>query len=84
MNWDVIKVKVTGDHKFHVLFQDGLAGEVVFSPESLFGVFEPLKDQNFFELVRVVNGTVSWPDDIDLAPDAMHEEIKKSGVWILV
>jgi len=24
---------------------------------------------------------VEWPGEIDLAPDAMYEEVKKNGVW---
>jgi hypothetical protein len=29
------------------------------------------------------HGFVEWPGDIDLAPDAMYDEIKALGVWIL-
>jgi hypothetical protein len=28
-------------------------------------------------------GAVSWPGDLDLAPDAMHAAIKEHGTWIL-
>jgi hypothetical protein len=28
-------------------------------------------------------GVVTWPGEIDLAPDAMHDAVKKSGRWIL-
>jgi hypothetical protein len=28
-------------------------------------------------------GSVSWPGDIDLAPDAMYREIKSTGEWVL-
>jgi hypothetical protein len=36
-----------------------------------------------FAQVRVEYGAVTWPGDIDLAPDAMHDELKDHGVWIL-
>jgi len=26
---------------------------------------------------------VEWPGEIDLAPDAMHEEILANGTWVL-
>jgi len=26
---------------------------------------------------------VTWPGEIDLAPDAMYREIKKAGKWVL-
>jgi hypothetical protein len=29
------------------------------------------------------SGAVAWPGDIDLAPDAMYEEIKAKGEWLL-
>ena len=28
-------------------------------------------------------GTVTWSDNLDLAPDAMHREIKEHGRWIV-
>jgi hypothetical protein len=33
--------------------------------------------------VRFEDGAVTWPGDIDLAPDAMYREIKRSGEWVL-
>jgi hypothetical protein len=31
----------------------------------------------------VTHGAVTWPGEIDLAPDAMYAEIKRGGHWIL-
>jgi hypothetical protein len=36
------------------------------------GVFENLRDREFFNRVRALDGAVCWPGDIDLAPDAMY------------
>jgi hypothetical protein len=33
--------------------------------------------------VRVVDGVVTWPGELDLAPDAMHLAIKDGGEWVL-
>ena len=30
---------------------------------------------DFFERAFIDNGAVSWPGDIDLAPDAMHADV---------
>ena len=49
----------------------------------LYGVFEKLKDPAFFNRIQVTDGFVSWPDELDLAPDAMYDEIKLHGEWIL-
>ncbi|RPI04004.1 MAG: DUF2442 domain-containing protein, partial [Zetaproteobacteria bacterium] len=36
-----------------------------------------------FSQVFVAHGAVTWPGEIDLAPDAMYAEIKKLGRWVL-
>jgi hypothetical protein len=28
-----------------------------------------------------MSGAVMWPGEIDLAPDAMYDEIRKEGRW---
>jgi hypothetical protein len=65
---------------------DGLDGFVdlralVWSSEA--GVFETLRDPAVFSGVGVVRGAVTWPNGLDLAPDAMHDEIMSSGEWVL-
>lgn len=47
-------------------------------------VFAQLADPALFAQVFVEHGAVTWPGEIDLAPDAMHTEIKKTGKWVLV
>jgi len=42
-----------------------------------------LRDRALFAKACVEYGVVVWPGDIDLAPDAMYDEIKKKGRWIL-
>ena len=62
---------------------DGLTGVVCFEDSHLTGVFEPLKNPDFFARVGCANGFVEWPEEIDLAPDAMHDALKQSGAWVL-
>ncbi|MDH5642482.1 MAG: DUF2442 domain-containing protein [Nitrospira sp.] len=83
MYWDVVEVKQIEALGLFVRFMDGLTGEVRFKPEHLNGVFEPLKDPAYFKQVYVDHGAVAWPGQIDLAPDAMYQEIKAKGVWVL-
>ncbi len=80
---DVIDVRITGEAEFHVTFADGLTGRVRLLPSHLYGVFERLKEPDFFRRICVTEGFVSWPDEIDLAPDAMYAAIKRDGEWIL-
>lgn len=83
MYWDVVFVKPENDFTLHVKFADGLEGTVRFMSSRLTGVFAPLKDKSYFQKVHIDHGVVTWSDEIDLAPDAMHEAIKKNGEWVL-
>jgi hypothetical protein len=83
MYWDVVEVKPEKYLMLSVRFQDGLKGTVKFLPSRLRGVFTALKDPSFFEKVFVDDGVVTWPGELDLAPDAMHEAIKEQGEWVL-
>jgi len=83
MDWDVTEVKVAGDYALWVRFQDGIEGEVRFLPTFFRGVFTPLQDPTQFDRVTAVDGVVTWPGELDLAPDAMHREIKARGKWVV-
>ena len=83
MNWDVVSVKPISSLVLAVLFADGTEGKVRFESSHLTGVFAALKVPEFFEQVRVETGAVTWPGEIDLAPDAMYREIKRAGEWVL-
>ena len=84
--WRVLSVEPLATHRLKVRFVDGTAGhvdmgELVASPEA--GVFKALRDPDIFAGVYLAYGAVTWPGDIDLAPDAMHDEIKAHGKWVL-
>jgi hypothetical protein len=76
--WRVTKATTRPGFQLHVEFVDGTAGGV--EMERLIaaqnaGVFVSLRDPKIFESVRVENGAVSWPGEIDLAPDAMYAQM---------
>ena len=83
MYWDVISVQPEHHLMLNVKFSDGLQGTVRFKPTHLTGVFESLNNEEYFNKVFLDHGVVTWPGELDLAPDAMHREIKKNGCWIL-
>ena len=83
---DVAAVEVLSGYRLSVRFYDGVSGEVdlsrrVAGPDA--GVFAALADPERFARVGVQYGAVWWPDEIDLAPDVMYEQLKKHGVWRL-
>jgi hypothetical protein len=65
MDWDVVNVQVTGAHTRFVRFRDGVQGEMQFKPSFFQGVFSRLADQKAFEDVRLVDGVVTWLDELD-------------------
>ncbi|MHB1301403.1 MAG: DUF2442 domain-containing protein [Burkholderiales bacterium] len=82
--WRVTEVSVVGDYAVRVRFTDGLEGVVRFLPGFFRGVFEHLSDPAKFRQVTVAGGAVTWPGELDLAPDAMHEEIRqRGGEWVV-
>jgi len=72
-----------GELTLQVEFADGIKGIVKFLPSHLTGVFEPLKDSGFFAQAHVEHGAVTWPSELDLAPDAMYDVLKNQGEWVL-
>lgn len=83
MHWDVIEARVIEPGRFHVKFADGLQGQVKFGPSAYRGVFEKLRDPAEFNKLYVNDYFVTWPGELDLAPDAMYAHIKASGEWLL-
>lgn len=80
---DVVEVRVIRHGCLNVRFADGTTGTVDIADAHLTGVFSRLRDPAAFAQVRVTDGFVSWPGEIDLAPDAMYAAIRRDGVWRL-
>lgn len=79
----VLQVFCHDNYKMDVRFDDGVCGSVDMSAKAFRGVFAPLQDPAFFKRATIVDGVVTWPNDADLAPDAMYAEIRQHGVWRL-
>jgi hypothetical protein len=83
LNWDVVEASVTGEYSLSVSFRDGVRGTVQFRPSFFRGVFASLREHSQFKEVQVVDGVVTWPGELDLAPDAMYRAIKEHGELVL-
>ena len=82
--WRVVHVSPLPGYRLHVRFTDGTEGEVDASGMILGarpGVFERLRDEAQFNAVYVDQGAVTWPGELDLAPDAMYDEIRARVRW---
>ena len=83
---DVRDVIPLPGYRLAVRFHDGTSGIVdmsalIVGPNA--GVFARLRDPAMFARVHVLYGVVTWPGEIDLAPDAMHEALASRGEWVL-
>lgn len=84
--WRLAKVRPISNYRLEVEFIDGTSGLVdmknfIASDEA--GVFSILKNINLFNQVYLNYGVATWPGEIDLAPDAMYTQVKKTGIWIV-
>ena len=84
--WRVTAVAALPGFRLQVEFTDGLKGLVdlsglVHSPKA--GVFAALADPLLFAQVQLDYGAVTWPGELDLAPDAMYAAIQEHKVWAL-
>jgi hypothetical protein len=83
---DVAEVRALEGFRLFVRFFDGTQGFVEMIERvhrANAGVFCSLADPAAFADVSVVFGAVTWANGVDLAPDAMHDEIERNGEWVL-
>jgi hypothetical protein len=77
---DVTDVEVIGEYRLRLTFADGTVGDVDFAERDWRGVFEPLRDPQYFARVTVdaEAGTIAWPDGLDMAPEPLYAEARRS------
>ena len=81
--WRVVDMHLKGGQAMHVRFRDGVEGQVSFGPAFFRGVFAHLTDPRLFAEAAVEMGAVTWPGELDLAPDRMHDDIVREGHCLL-
>jgi hypothetical protein len=74
MYWDVVEVIPGSHYCLFVRFKDGLTGRVRLQEDEMRGLLAPLRDVRFVAQVYIDSGTVAWPGNIDLTPDAMYAQ----------
>jgi hypothetical protein len=81
--WRIREFHILSDRTLRVRFQDDLAGTVDLSAlidGDRPGIFASLRKPELFQQAYLDNGVITWPGDLDLAPDAMHEQIAQNGI----
>lgn len=78
----ITAVEHLGDHRLRLTFNDGLVRDLNFAPVlDLGGVFDPLHDPAYFATASVdpTNGTICWPNGVDLDPDVLHGDAEPAS-----
>ena len=74
----VIRARYVGGFRIHLTFNDELQGTVDLASWLEGPIFEPLKDQDYFQRFFLDGGTVVWPNGADIAPETLHEAVRRS------
>lgn len=71
----ITNASTCGPFRLRLTFNDGVEKVVDLKDELTGPIFQPLRDQTFFDQVVLdrVCGTVTWPNGADFAPEALHE-----------
>ena len=69
---EVCEVKTYPDYKLGIVFDNGESRIFDMKPYLHYTVFRRLENTAFFSLARVDYGTVTWPDEIDIAPETLY------------
>jgi hypothetical protein len=76
MNPRVVTVEALSEHKLSLTFSNGEKRIFDVAPYLTKGIFSILADSAIFSAVKVFNGSVLWPGDLDFCPDTLYEQSK--------
>ena len=78
---DLVEARPLDGYRVHLRFADGLAAAVDLSYLLEYGgVFEPLRDIDFFRKLRIdeFGVTIEWPNEADIAPETLYDHVQRA------
>ena len=69
----VIRAEYRSEYRINLTFDGGLENTVDFAAWLDSPLFEPMKDQGYFQRFFLEGGTVTWPNGADMAPETLHQ-----------
>lgn len=76
-NVHAVEAEYRGGHRVWLRFSDGIEGEVNLANELPGGVFEPLRDEDYFAGFTL-DDTLTWPNGADFSPEFLHEMVRNA------
>lgn len=68
-----IKVIPLENYHLYIEYDDGKVINFDMSKLLNHPLFKPLKDESFFNLVKINGSSISWPNDIDICADSLYD-----------
>ena len=76
----VISVLPKDNYQLFVKLSNGKEGYFDISPYLEKGIFQELKDKNYFTQVKLVFGGIAWPHSQDFSGDTIECEMQESQI----
>ena len=76
MNPRVIAVKPLDNYCLELQFTNKERKLFDVKPYLSIGIFQELQDPSLFNGIRAFNGSIVWPNDLDLDPDTLYLDSK--------
>lgn len=74
----IVSLEYKTNYIFHIKFDDGCEGDLDFTEYLNNGpIFVPLKEISFFMQAKIENGTITWSNGLDIAPETVYEKLRK-------
>jgi hypothetical protein len=71
----VKQVNYTQDYELHVVFEDGVEGNINLDQTVEVGIFRILKDKNLFSKAYTKGRSIAWSDELEIDADAIYLEL---------
>lgn len=71
----VLDVTYLKDYSIHVLFEDGVNGDVCLNDLVELGIFKVLKDHSLFAKVYSTGYSIAWSDELEIDSISIYAEL---------
>lgn len=75
---DIIHFEIMADHRIRVTLSNGKSGIFDVKPYLNRGIFEELKDYDYFRRARIEFGTLTWPNEQDFSPETIEIKMQQT------